>query len=148
MLKSFKSYPCVGTVGRGLFCADFVGPEGKPVLFSGCIRVHRVGGLEDPGRRFVFECYGKNWPGDYLDDPSAAHWFDASGKPSAPATTEGATGKEEGRYGVMLATEGDYYGIIMPAVRLLERSLAAEADPADLIPLRVGLVDCWQYSGR
>lgn len=134
---TYRSYPVVGTAGRALFPADFAGPDGKPVLFSGAIRVHRVGGLEEAGRRFVFECYGKGWPGGYLNDPPAARWRDAEGNPAEPVPGDGAA----------LATEGDYYRVILPALKRLERALSAEADPAELEPVRVGLVDCWQYRG-
>lgn len=131
---TYRSYPCVGTVGRGLFPADFA-HDGKPVLFSGAIRVHRVGGLEEPGRRFYFECFGKGWAGGYLSDPASARWFDAQGNPAVPVTSEG----------VGLATEDDYYKVILPALKRLERSLSAEANAEELEPIRGGLVDCWQY---
>jgi hypothetical protein len=132
---SYRSYLCVGTIGRGLFPAGFTGPAGRPVLFSGAIRVHRVGELEGPGRRYVFECYGKGWPGSYLDDPSAARWYDGQGEPAEPVAGDGAA----------IATVDDYYGMIIPALNRLERLLSAEATPDELEPVRVGLVDCWQY---
>lgn len=133
---SQQSYPCVGTVGRGEFAADWVGPGGRPILFSGAVRVHRIGQLESPDRQFVFECYGKGWAGGYLDDPSSARWYDSRGNLTTPLATPLPVG---------IATESDYYRVILPALRKLERSLSAEADPAELTPVRVGLVDCWQY---
>lgn len=129
-----RSYPCVGTVGRGLFPADFA-HDGKPVLFSGAIRVHRVGRLEGADRRYCFECFGKGWPGGYLTDPASARWYDANGNVVEPVASEG----------VALATEDDYYGVILPALKRLERALSAEARTEELKPVRVGLVDCWQY---
>jgi hypothetical protein len=127
------SYPFVGTVGRGLFDAAWMGPEGKSVLFSGAIRVHRIGGMEDPARRYVFECHGKGWPGSYLE-PGSAYWCDAQGQPVDPVASEG----------VVLATDADY-GVILSVIKRLERLLPAQTDPVQLESAQVGLSRYWQY---
>lgn len=109
------AYYGVGTGGRGLFAARYRGPDGKSVPFSGAIRVHRVGGIEDPDRHYVFECYGKEWPGGYLDDPSSAKWFDAKGNPACPVDSTGCE----------IATQDDLYGVIIPALKTLDGLLTA-----------------------
>ena len=120
-----RSYCCVGTVGRAVFVAGFA-HEGNPVLFSGVIRVHRIGGIEDPDRQFRFEC---------LPDLGAARWYDADGHSTDPVAGDG----------IGLATDADYYGVILPAIRRLEQSVSAGADSSNLELVRVGLVECWQY---
>lgn len=115
--------------GRGVYTARFA-HDGKPVLFSGEIRVHRIGDAHDPARRYLYECRGYAW--------AAPRWFDPEGNPVDPIVSDG----------VGLATPDDCYKVILPVVKRLERSLSAEANPADLELVRVGLVDCWQYKGR
>lgn len=131
-----ESFPCVGTVGRGLFAADFSGPEGLGVLFTGAIRVHRTGLIKGEDRKFFFECYGKNWAGGYLGDPASARWFDHLGNPAQPVLNS---------QGVALSTEDDYWNVILPVFEMLEKKISAEANPKDLEKVYVGCRQFWQY---
>jgi hypothetical protein len=68
-----------------------------------------------------------------LDDPNASRWYDADGNPTE------ATGTI-----ARLATEHDYYRVILPAIRRLESLLSAEAKPEDLLPVKSSAGPCWE----
>jgi hypothetical protein len=145
---SAKSFVDVGSIGDQCFAAHFSGPGGLPVLFSGVIRVHRQGGSEDPGRRYFFECFGKGWGDtrekcgvllDVFRDDIPRRWFDQEANEVSPTITP------KGPRETMLATTPDYYDVILPTLKRLEKMLPANENEGDIEPYKVGMLSCWRY---
>src|SRR5579875_3812734 len=113
---------CVGTFQSGEFAIS-LRHKGKPVFYAGVVRI-----FTSEGGEYLFQLR-KLSPGSVL-------WYDGAGQ-QIPEP------KREEIKLVSVASEADYYGKILPALRSLEE-LPAEVEGWEIKPHELGLVKGWK----